>query len=77
MAIAKQMQKYFWDINPRKAHPKSHPEYYVKRILELGDKKAFLWLKRVFGIQKISKFAKKSTMSPKSKNFWNMVFTKQ
>lgn len=67
------VRKYFWDINPKKSSPKSHPEYYIKRILELGDKKAFLWLKLVFGKKKIRSVAKKAKLSPKSQNYWKLT----
>ena len=73
MGIAPYMRKYFWDIDPKKARPKSHPEYYIKRILEYGDLKAFRWLKLVFGKEKIKKIARKVRLSPKSKNYWTNV----
>jgi hypothetical protein len=70
MPLAPHVQKYFWDINPKKAKPESHPEYYIKRILEFGDKKSFLWLKSVFGMKKIKEVARSARLSPKSRNFW-------
>jgi len=68
--IVSYIQKYFWDINPKKSKPKNHPEYYIKRILEYGDEKAFEWLKFVFGTKKIKNIAQKSRISEKSKNYW-------
>lgn len=73
MPIAPYMRKYFWEINHRKARPKSHPEYYIKRILELGDEKAVAWLRGVFGKEKIKKVVNKAKLSPKSKNYWTNV----
>lgn len=73
MPISTYVQKYFWDINPNKASPKSHPEYYIKRILELGDKKAFSWLKIVFGKKRIKSVVKKTSLSPKSQNYWKLT----
>lgn len=67
------VQKYFWDIDPKKAEPKSHPEYYIKRILELGDKKAFLWLKIVFGKKRIKSVVRKNKLSTKSQNYWKLT----
>jgi hypothetical protein len=74
MAIASYMQKYFWDIDPKTANPKSHPAYYIKRILEMGDKKAFGWAKRVFGTKKVVKVSNRAKLSSKSKNFWKLIF---
>lgn len=73
MSLAPYIQKYFWDINISKAQPKKHPEYYIERILEQGDKRAFLWAKRVFGIKKIKKVAKGARLSPRSKNYWSTI----
>ena len=67
------LKKYFWDINFEKSDPKKHREYFLKRILELGDKKAFLWAKRTFGLTKIREFVNKKKLSPKSQNFWQNV----
>lgn len=73
MTLASNVQKYFWEIDPQRARPKDYPEYYIRRILELGDKKAFLWLKGLFGEKKIKEVAKKEKMSKKSRNFWLKV----
>jgi hypothetical protein len=73
MAIAKYVQKYFWDINPQKASPKSHPEYYIERILEFGDQKAVDWLKFVYGKKKMKLVVKKGRLSPRSQNYWKLV----
>lgn len=72
MPIAPHLRKYFWDIDPKKAQPKSHPDYYIKRILELGDEKAFRWLRTVFGKNTIKRVAKNARLSPKSKNYWKL-----
>lgn len=68
--LAAYIQKYFWDINPKKARPKKHPEYYIGRILEYGNEKAIEWLKFVFGKEKIKSAAQKARISKKSKNYW-------
>ncbi len=70
MPIASHIQKYFWEIDAKKATPKNHPQYYIKRILELGDKKAVSWLKRVFGKKKIKQVVLKTRLSLKSRNYW-------
>ena len=74
MPLASYLRKYFWDIDPKKAKPKSHPEYYIKRILELGDTTAFNWLKIVFGKKKIEEVLEKAKISSKSKNYWRFFF---
>ena len=73
MPIAIHIRKYFWEIDPQKATPKSHPEYYIRRILELGDEKAVAWLKTVYGKKKIKSVAKRGKLSPKSQNYWKLM----
>jgi hypothetical protein len=72
MSLPSYLYKYFWDIDPKKAQPKSHPEYYIKRILELGDRKAWNWLKRTFSLNKIHQVQSKARLSPKAKSFWQL-----
>lgn len=74
MPLASYLKKYFWEIDPQKAKPKNHPEYYIKRILELGDEKAAKWLMTTFGKKKIKETLGKVKLSPKAKNYWNLVF---
>lgn len=73
MSIPSYIQKYFWDINPKTASPKKHPQYYIRRILELGDKRAFNWAKLVFGKARIKRVAGSARLSPKAKNYWQSV----
>jgi hypothetical protein len=73
MPLAEHIQKYFWDIDPQKASPRSHPEYFIQRILEYGDEKAIAWLKIVYGKKKIKSVVQKSRLSPKSLNYWKLV----
>lgn len=74
MGLPTRLHKYFWDINPRHASPKVHPEYYIKRVLEIGDQGAVDWAVRAFGKKRVVDVAKKNGLSPKSKNFWHSIF---
>jgi hypothetical protein len=73
MPLASHIRKYFWDIDPETAAPKKYPEYYITRILEYGDEKAFRWLMLVYGKKKIKLIAGKGKLSPKSRNYWRLV----
>ncbi len=73
MPVAPYIRKYFWDIDPARASPKKHPEYYITRILEYGDDKAVKWLMLVYGKRKIKSVVKKGKLSPKSLTFWKLV----
>lgn len=74
MEIDKNIQGYFWDINPDTASPKDHPRYYMTRILEMGNRKAVEWLFRVFGKPKIKQTLPKLRLSPRSANYWRYYF---
>lgn len=74
MSVASYIKKYFWDIDTKNARPKSHPEFYIKRILEFGDKKAVSWLKSVYGVKKVTRISKRTNLSSKSKNYWSHIF---
>lgn len=73
MALPSYIAKYFWDIDKQKAVPKTHPQYYIGRILEFGDKKAFGWLKKKYGLSEIKKIYKKLKLSPKSASYWRHI----
>ncbi len=70
MPIPSSIRKYFWDINTTRSSPKSHPEYYISRILEFGDMEAFVWLKETFGLKVIKNSIRNLRISRKSKGFW-------
>ena len=74
MGMIRYIQKYFWDIDPKKAAPKKHPRYYSARILEKGDKRAVDWLFRVFGKKRVKRMLPGIKLSPKSANYWRRVF---
>jgi hypothetical protein len=67
------LKKYFWDIDFEKSDPKSHSEYFIKRILEFGNRKSFEWLKDLFGMKEIRRVVKLKKLSSKSQNFWQNV----
>jgi hypothetical protein len=73
MKIPSFVKKYFWDIDTKKSINMENSEYIIGRILELGDRKAFTWIKSIFGIGLIRKVIKSAKLSPKSKNFWQNV----
>ena len=73
--LAGSVRKYFWDIDTNKAKPKSHANYYIARILEIGDEKAFEWLKRVYGTKKIKKSLSSVRLSKRSAQYWKLYFT--
>lgn len=75
MKIPKSFKKYFWDVDLRNIDLKKHQTYLIERLLEYGDEKAFKWLLKNFGLKEILEIARKSKkISPKTKNFLNLIF---
>ncbi len=75
MILPPSVRRYFWDIDTKKANPKKHARYYVDRLLEMGDRKSVVWLKKMFGLQKVKHSLSSSKISKKSKNYWQLVFS--
>ena len=71
------LEKYFWDVNFKNLDVKAHKKYILERILEMGDEQAVKWMEKNFSKEDTLEVLKKSRqISPKSRNFWNLVFTK-
>lgn len=73
MAMPSFVAKLFWEIDPKKATPRKHPQYVINRVLDLGNGKAVSWLVKLFGREKIKQMLPKIKLSPKSKNYWKLV----
>ena len=73
--MPKQFQTLFWDVNIASFNPHEYPRYTICRILELGDKEAFTWMKENFSESQIEEVLKTETrLSRKSANFWAIIF---
>ena len=71
------LEKYFWDVNFKNLDVKAHKKYILERILEMGDEQAVKWMEKNFSKEDTLEVLKKSRqISPNSRNFWNLVFTK-
>jgi hypothetical protein len=69
------LKKYFWDINLSKLNPKVHFYFIIERILEYGNKGAVSWMKERYSQKQIKNVLFSSrNLSPKSANFWRIIF---
>lgn len=75
MILPSNIRKYFWDIDTKRAKPKSFPKFYIDRLLELGNENSINWLKKMFGPKRIKSSLNSSKISKKSRNFWKLVFS--
>jgi hypothetical protein len=69
------LKKYFWDIDFAQLDYERHPRYVLERILELGDEKAVRWMVHNSPqTQIIEVLSESRNLSPKSANFWSLIF---
>lgn len=73
--LPKFLERYFWDVDFKKLDAKNHPEAIIGRILEHGDKKAVGWLRKHFPKKAMADVLFRFRfVSPKSANFWGIIF---
>lgn len=69
------LKKYFWDADFTQLDYERYPRYVLERILELGDEKAVRWMIHNFPqTQIIEALSQSRNLSPKSANFWSLLF---
>ena len=74
-SLPKFLKKYFWDVDFSQLDKKLHSRFIIERILEYGDKKSVNWMKRNFKPAQIKDIISKSkNLSPRSANFWQLIF---
>lgn len=65
----------FWDIDPVKLNYRQYPTYVVERILELGDRKAVLWMEKTYTQEHIKSVIRGSRkISPKTGNYYAHLY---
>lgn len=73
--IPKYLNYLFWDINIESFDPLEYPQYTIGRFLEFGDEKGLAWIKETFSEEQIKSVIKSGRrLSPKSANFWALVY---
>jgi len=69
------LEKYFWDVEFKKLDTKVYSSDILARLLEYGDEKAIGWIKRNFTKYQIEDVLfHYRGVSPKSANFWALIF---
>ncbi len=69
------LRKYFWDVDFEKLDVEAYPLDTIGRILEYGDLKAIKWMRRKFSEKAIAEvLLRLRIVSPKSANFWSLIF---
>ena len=75
MKLPSFLKRYFWDTNFYNLDSSKNTFYIIARLLEFGDTKAIKWLFKTTDKKKIKEVILKAReLSPKSGNFWGLVF---
>lgn len=70
--LPRSLHRYFWETDLKKLDLKTHSQYVIQRILEMGDAKTIRWLRKKFGDPLIKETIKKRRgFSPKTATFWS------
>lgn len=68
------LKKYFWDVKFEDINLIERRSYVLKRILEYGDKKAVVWMRRNFKKSEIKDvLCRYRGYSRKSAGFWAFI----
>jgi len=71
--MAKDLNRFFWDVDPDSLDLGRHKAYIIERILEFGDERAIRWLFASYPRDEIVTVLSASrSLSPKSRNFWRL-----
>lgn len=70
-SIPRSLYRFFWDVDPAKVNPRTHPYYVINRLLDKGDLEAARWVLKSFPKDLIIETLKTlRDFSPKSARFW-------
>ena len=73
--ISGSLRSLFWDANLNSFDPGAHPRYTIERVLEHGEEEDVAWLTRIFTTAQIQDVLRTDhRLSPRSANFWALVF---
>ena len=75
MKLPGYLKKYFWDVDFKTLDTSAHSKDILGRILEYGDEKAVKWMNKNFSREEIADLLYHYRLvSPKSANFWALIF---
>lgn len=73
--IPQHLRSLFWDVDLDRFDPVAHPRYTIERVLEHGEEEDVAWLTRTFLRHQIQVVLRSDhRLSPRSANFWALVF---
>lgn len=68
------LRPYFWDVEFEDVDIQKNPLFVLKRIIDRGDTKAFMWAMKRFSLDDIRRLITTSRdLSRKTANFWAFI----
>lgn len=68
------LKKYFWEVEFEKINLQKSKIYILRRILEYGDEKAVIWMRKNFKMSEIKNaLSNFRGYSQKTANFWSII----
>jgi hypothetical protein len=73
--IPEHLHPLFWDVRLADFDPLGWPDYTIFRVLELGDERAYAWLRQTFPSDEIIRVLRSERrLTPRSAEFWALVY---
>ena len=71
-------QSLFWDVDPKKIHPKRHARYIIERILDFGNDREVRWVWENYSRPILKDVVSRSrVLRPETKNLWSLLLQKK
>lgn len=68
------LHPYFWDVEFENVDIEKNPHFVLKRIIDRGDTRAFMWAMKKFSLSDIRELILTSRdLSARTANFWAFV----
>ena len=75
VTLPHQLEKYFWDTDPKTLNPGTHQGYIIGRLLHLGDDLAWKWLTQSYSTEQLINVIKTNReMSAKDAHFFSVYY---
>lgn len=67
------LNKFFWDVEPKNIDPSKNPLFVIQRLLDKGDRESVSWVLENFNQETIRRtFTTLRDYSPKVAYFWKL-----
>ena len=69
-------QSLFWDVNPKRIHPKRHAQYIIERVMDFGNDDEVRWIWNTYHPDTLRKAVTSRGLHPQTKALWTLLLSK-